>query len=439
MSELLDSATAAVALAKKAGADDAWAAISRNRSVSHSYRDGALESVEESTSRGLGISIYVDGRYSSHSTTDLRDDRLASFITEAVALTRALEPDPFRKIPDSELFEGRPEIDLDRLDPRLSGVSTDKRLDWCRELDARAHADKRVISATCGVFSGESEGASVSSNGFRGRFDGGYIGYSATATVRDGDDNDKRPEGSFFAYDRFLGSLPRPEEVAAEALRRTLDRLGSTKGPTGRATMVVDHQAAVSLLSRLMGPASASSIQQKRSFWAGKAGERLFADVLTVTDDPLIPRGLASRHFDGEGISAKKIPIIEAGVVRNYYVDTYYGRKLGFAPTTGSPSNRVVSLGDKSLAELLQAVGSGIYVTTWLGGNSDSTTGDFSLGLRGHLIKNGKIAAPVSEMNVTGNLVDLFGRLVMLGNDPYPYSSLRAPSMVFENVNFSGA
>lgn len=437
MSELLNSATAAVALAKKAGADDAWAAISRNRSVSHSYRDGALESVEESTSRGLGISIYVDGRYSSHSTTDLRDDRLASFITEAVALTRALEPDPFRKIPDSGLFEGRPEIDLDRLDPHLAGVSADMRLDWCRELDARAHADKRVISATCGVFSGESEGASVSSNGFRGRFDGGYIGYSATATVRDGDD--KRPEGSFFAYDRFLGSLPRPEEIAAEALRRTLSRLGSAKGPTGRATMVVDHQAAVSLLSRLMGPASASSIQQKRSFWADKAGQRLFADRLTVTDDPLIPRGLASRHFDGEGISAKKLPIIEAGVVRNYYVDTYYGRKLGLAPTSGSPSNRVVSLGDKSLAELLQAVDSGIYVTTWLGGNSDSTTGDFSLGLRGHLIEKGQIGAPVSEMNVTGNLTDLFGRLVMLGNDPYRYSSLRAPSMVFENVNFSGA
>jgi PmbA protein len=437
MSELLNSATAAVEIAKKAGADDAWAAVSRNRSVSHSFRDGALEKVEESTSRGLGISIYVDGRYSSHSTTDLRDDRLASFIEEAVALTRALQPDPFRKIPEPELFEGRPDVDLDRLDPALAEVSTDTRLEWCKALDARAHADERVISATCGVFSGESAGASVSSNGFSGDWEGGYIGYSATSTVRE--DADKRPEGSHFVYGRFVNGLPDPESVAAEALQRALDRIGSAKGPTGKATMVVDNRAAVSLIARLMGPAGAASIQQGRSFWAGKRGQKVFGDKLTVTDDPLIPRGLASRHFDGEGISAKAMPMIEKGVIRNYYVDTYYGRKLEMTPTTGSPSNRVVALGNRSLEQLLKAVGKGIYVTSWLGGNSDATTGDFSFGLRGHLIENGKIGAPVSEMNVTGNLADLFGRLAMLGNDPYPYSSVRAPTLVFDKVNFSGA
>src|SRR5690606_15756678 len=148
-------------------------------------------------------------------------------------------------------------------------------------------------------------------------------------------------------------------------------------------------QAAVSLLSRLMGPASAAAIQQGRSFYAGKLGERLFSDKLTVVDDPLIPRGLASRHFDGEGISARPMPVIDAGVVAGLYVDTYYGRKLGMAPTTGSSSNRVVTPGTKDLPALLQEVGSGIYITSWLGGNSDSTTGDFSLGLRGHLIEGG--------------------------------------------------
>lgn len=125
-------------------------------------------------------------------------------------------------------------------------------------------------------------------------------------------------------------------------------------------------------------------------------------------------------------------------MVRNLYVDTYYGRKLGMAPTTGSASNRIVALGDKNLAELLAEAGSGIYVTSWLGGNSDPTTGDFSLGLRGHLIENGKIGAPIGEMNVTGNLPALYRSLSAVGNDPYPYSSLRAPTLVFENVQFSG-
>ena len=437
MSELLQSATAAVEMARKAGAQDAWAALSRDRSVSYTYRDGKIEKVEESTSRGLGISLYVDGRYSSHSTTDLRPDRLQSFITEAVALTRALQPDPHRKIPDPALFKERPTTDLERNDPAVARITREQREAWCAEMDARAHTDKRVISAESGLFSGESQGASASSNGFTGTWDGAYVGYNCSATVREGED--KRPEGSASAVGRYLAGLPEPGKIAEKALARALDRLGSKKGPTIRATMVVDPEAAVSLISRALGPGSAAAIQQGRSYWAGKLGQPLFGDKLTITDDPLIPRGLGSRHFDGEGISAKRMPIIDKGVVKNIYIDTYYGRKLGMAPTTGSASNRVVALGDKNLAELLAQAGSGIYVTSWLGGNSDSTTGDFSLGLRGHLIENGKIGAPIGEMNVTGNIPALYQSLVAVGNDPYPYSSLRAPTLVFQDVQFSGA
>jgi len=436
MSELLQSASAAVEMARTAGAQDAWAALSRDRSVSYTYRDGKVEKVEESTSRGLGISLYVDGRYSTHSTTDLRPDRLQAFIKEAVALTRALQPDPHRKIPDPALFEGRPTVDLERLDPAVARVTREQREAWCAEMDAKAHTDARVISAESSLFSGESQGASVSSNGFSGTWEGGYLGYSSSVTVREGED--KRPEGSASAVGRFLGALPEPGKIAEKALQRAIERLGSKKGPTIHATMVVDPEAAVSLISRALGPASAASIQQGRSYWAGKIGQPLFGDKLTITDDPLIPRGLGSRHFDGEGISAKRMPIVERGVVKNLYVDTYYGRKLGMAPTTGSSSNRVVALGDKNLAELLAAAGKGIYVTSWLGGNSDPTTGDFSLGLRGHLIENGKIGAPIGEMNVTGNLPALYKNLAAVGNDPYPYSSLRAPTLVFENVQFSG-
>lgn len=434
--DLLHSAHTAVDLAKKSGADDAWAAISRDRSVSYTFRDGKIEKVEESTSRGLGVSIYVGGRYSSHSTTDLRPDRLASFVREAVALTRALQPDPYRVIPDPALFRERPTADLQRSDPSVALISREQREAWCAEMDAKAHGDARVLSAESNMYSGESQGAAASSNGFEGRWDGSYAGYSCNATVREGED--KRPEGSAHAVGRFLQDLPEPGKIAELALRRALERLGSTKGPTLRTTMVVDPEAAVSLLSRALGPANGASIQQGRSFFAGKLGQRLFSDKLTVTDDPLIPRGLASRHFDGEGISARRMPVIDAGVVRNFYVDTYYGKKLGVAPTTGSASNRVVALGDRSLAELIAAVGDGIYVTSWLGGNSDATTGDFSLGLRGHLIQGGKLGAPIGEMNVTGNLTALFGKLALLGNDPYPYSGLRVPTLVFEDVQFSG-
>jgi PmbA protein len=203
--------------------------------------------------------------------------------------------------------------------------------------------------------------------------------------------------------------------------------------------MVVDARAAASLISRLLGPANARSVQQDRSFWAPLIGAQAFSNTLTIVDDPLIARGLASRRYDSEGISARALPIVEDGIVRNIYVDTYYGRKGDMVPTTGSPSNRVVRSGKHSLSDLLSEVGEGVYVTSWLGGNADGTTGDFSLGLRGHMIENGEIGRPVGEMNVTGNLRDLFSRLERVGNDPYPYSTTLAPSLVFSDVDFSGA
>ncbi len=436
MSKLLASAQDAVAIACKAGADDAWVNVSRERSVSFSYRDGNMEKVEESTSRGLSLRIYVDGRYSAHGTTDLRPEHLATFISEAVSLTRALQPDPHRRITDPALFAGRADLDLQLLDPALTQLDRDTRESWCATMDDHAHRDERVISAESSVFSGESESASASSNGFTGTSAGGYLGYSTSVTVRE--DADKRPEGMDYAVGRFVAPLPAPTQIATGALQKALSRIGAQKAPTQRTTMVVDPQAAVSLLARTMGPASAAAIQQKRSFWAEQRGKRLFGTRLTVVDDPLLPRGLASRLYDGEGISAKRRMIIEEGVVRNFYVDTYYGRKAGLEPTTGSPSNRIVTCGTQSLSELIQAAGTGIYVTSWLGGNSDPTTGDFSLGLRGHLIQDGAIATPVGEMNVTGNLKSLWERLEVVGNDPYPYSSIRVPTLVFSDVQFSG-
>ena len=159
--------------------------------------------------------------------------------------------------------------------------------------------------------------------------------------------------------------------------------------------MVVDRLAASRLIGELLGPANGYSLQQNTSFWQGKlGGKRAVSKRLTITDEPLLSRGLGSRPFDGEGISSRTLPIIEAGKLRNVYLDSYYAKKLGMVPTTGYGSNRVVTLGKRDLSTIVADVGSAIYVTSWLGGNSDSTTGEFSFGMRGHLIEGGKIGAP---------------------------------------------
>ena len=425
-----------VDLAKGAGASDVWATVSNSRDVEFEFRDGALEKVKDTTARGLNIKVFSNGRYSTHQTTDLNMDRLAGFVAEAVAITRALEPDEFRQITPQELFNNRPSDDLDLVDTRVGELSREQRMAWCRELDAVATSHERVISATTGVYDGTSRSASASSNGFVGSSESTYCWYGSNITLKD--KGDRRASDGFYAGGAHVETLPPADVVARTALERALSRLDSEKGPTLKTTMVVDARSAASLIGRLLRPASARRVQQGQSYWAPLIGEKAFSDKLSIVDDPLIQRGLNSRLYDGEGISARVIPIIEEGVISNIYVDTYYGRKANMTPTTGSSSNRRIGTGDKSLEELLGAVGEGVYVTSWLGGNADNTTGDFSLGLRGHMIENGQIGRPVAEMNVTGNLRDLFSRLEMVGNDVYPYSSTLSPSLVFADVDFSG-
>ncbi|MCO4770948.1 MAG: TldD/PmbA family protein [Deltaproteobacteria bacterium] len=438
--ELLQRAQDAVAMGLAAGADDVVASAGWGRSLEFQWRDDKVEKVQENTSKALRVALYVDGRFSSHGTNDLDPERLKHFVGEAVALTRAIEPDPFRKITPAELYANRPETELDLVDPNLTVDATDamtreQRLDWIQRLHDAAHADESVISATSGMMDSHSLSARVTSNGFEGTMERTSLWFGAECTIQDGE---KRPEAW-----RWIGGLHRdglqgPEEVGAECLRRALSRRGQRKAESRKATMIVDPESGAGLIGRIFGALSAGAIQQKRSFLADKKGQQIASKVLTLTDDPLIPRGMGSRLYDGEGISSKRRTILNEGVLESFFVDTYYGRKLGWEPTSGSASNILFEHGDKDRDGLIADVGEGILVTNWLGGNANSTTGDFSFGMRGHLIENGQIGDPVSEMNVTGNYLDLLQRLVTVGNDPVPWSAFRCPTLVFDGIEFSG-
>jgi len=434
--ELIEQAGRAVELAREAGADDVVAGVSWSRGTRFEWREGRLERVQESTSRKLGLAVYVDGRYSTSSTNDLEPGRLAGFAREAVDLTRCLEVDPHRRITPAELYEGRAELDLDLVDRSLGDLSREQRIDWCREMDERARAHPEVQTAETSVSDSQAIGARVTSNGFEGSHEESSVWIYAGVSVRDGD---RRPEEYDYAGALHLEDLPAPAGIADEALRKGLSRLGSRQVSSRRTRMIVEPQAAGRLLGRLLGALSAGAIQQKRSFLADHLDQPIASSLLTLTDDPLRVRGMGSELYDGEGIAARPRTVIEGGVLRTYFVDTYYGSKLGWEPTTGGSSNIVFEHGERDLEGILAATQDGIHVTTWLGGNADMTTGDFSFGLRGFLVEGGEVVQPVSEMNITGNYGELLQRLCEVGNDPVPWSSFLSPTLVFEDVQFSGS
>lgn len=440
MTKLLDVAKDAVALALKKGAEGAVARAYRSRDVDLTWRDGRVEKTSEATTRGVSMALYVDGRYSAVSTSDLRPEGLSSFLDDTIAMARSLAKDPHRSLPDPKLYAGRSTADLQLLDPRHEAVTPDVRRRLAKDLEDAARAVKgseAIVSVTTSTSDAHSESARFSSNGFEGQMEQTSFWISADVSVKDPDG--RKPEAWWSAGARAFGDLMSPAEVGRLAGERAIERIGSKKTESVVLPLVIENRAAGRLVSALVGALSGRALQQKQSFLEGKLGAEIASKLLSITDDPLLPKGFGSRYYDSEGIAAKRMTVVENGVLRAYYIDDYYGRKLKVAPTTGSSSNLVFALGKKDLSSILADVKEGVLVTGFLGGNSNATTGDYSLGIQGHRIRGGKRAEPVSETNIAGNQKELWKKLVAVGNDPWSHSSTRTPTLVFEGVQLAGA
>ena len=207
---------------------------------------------------------------------------------------------------------------------------------------------------------------------------------------------------------------------------------------SGKYSVVVDNRVAGNLIYPVYGALLGSSLYQKQSFLIGKENKPIASGLLTAFDDPFIPSGPASRLFDDEGLAAVKRPIIEKGVLKSYFIDNYYGRKLGMKPNSGSISNVVFNTGSRNLDELIGTLNKGVLITGFIGGNCNGSTGDFSYGIEGFFIQDGKKVHPVNEMNITGNMNQFWFSLAEVGNDVNENSSIKIPSLMFKNVDLSG-
>jgi PmbA protein len=438
--ELLDAARAALKLAKKHGAADGAATASRSRDVETTWRDGKLEKVSDATSRSVSLALYIDGKYGSMSTSDLRPVALERFVQAAVGLVRALAKDPHRKLPEPSLYQGRTEADLEIFDAAITRFDATDRLDRAKEMEEGARSGKRgadrIVSVTASVSDSVSDFARVTSNGFEGAYQSASVSNECEVSLKDEDG--RRPSDWESASVRFAKDLPSATVIGRNALDRAYRRLNAKKIGSGTMTVVVDARAARNLLRHFTGPLSGASLQQKESFFEGKLESLVASNVLTLTDEPLLKRGLASRPFDGEGISSKQRSLIEKGVLRSYLIDVYYANKLGTQPTTGRSTNLVVAPGKKPQTGLVGDMQRGILITDFLGGNSNSTTGVFSLGIAGLRVEGGERKEAISEMNLSGKHLDFWKKLVAVGSDTYVYSSTRSPSLMFEGVSIAG-
>ncbi len=352
-------------------------------------------------------------------------------------MTRLLNEDPARRLADPALYEGRSDVDLELFDEGYDAVDTSKRQNLAARIEAGARSiDAPIISVTGDYEDARRESVRVHSNGFVGALR--KTSYAMAVDVSLDDPSGSKPSDWDWVNVRRMGDLLSPDELGVRGVKRAVGRLGQTTLPSARMTMVVENRAASTLFHYLLQAFNGSMLQQDRSFLKGKQGQSIASDLLTLKDEPLIPRGLGSRYWNSDGMAAKPRTLVEAGTLREYLINVYYANKMGVAPTGGDTSNLVLTLGEKSPAELIKNIQKGVFVTSLLGGNSDSTRGDFSHGIRGYAIENGKLGTPIGGMNISGSHTDFWTRLVAVGNDPFMASSWRLPTVVFDDVDISG-
>ncbi|MFH2035149.1 MAG: TldD/PmbA family protein [Candidatus Zixiibacteriota bacterium] len=435
--ETLELAKWTIKIAKNYGADEAAVDIINLRSVDIEHRDGKLDKLEESIQNSLNINIYAKNRYSSHSTNDLKKENLEKFISEAVSLTKYLGEDPFRKLPDPKYYIYQ-RIDLDLYDPEYHNVTSEQRVKVAKKLqEYTSSLNEKVVSCTSYVSDTLANSVKVRSNGFEGSLQTTTFSTQVAASINDGKGNIPNDYGS--RTSRHYNEMPDLEEMGKEVIERAIRKLGQSKIATGVYDMIVENRVATGLLGRLIQPMDGRLIQQNQSCFAKKIGEQIASEKLTIKDNPFIMGGLGSRLFDGEGMATRERVFFDKGVLKSFLIDNYYANKLGVEPTSSGRTNTIIEPGTKSLDELIAGTQKGILVTSFIGGNSNSTTGDFSTGISGMMIENGQIVKPINEMNITGNLLEFWHHLAEVGNDVYKYSTWLRPSLYFKDIEISGA
>ncbi|HMD50995.1 MAG TPA: metallopeptidase TldD-related protein [Bryobacteraceae bacterium] len=415
-------------------------------------RMGEVEMLKESGSRGMGLRVLVASenghRVASTSTSDFSAEGVEHLVRGALALAQVTSEDPFAGLADTDEF-GKLDGDLELYHEDVYSLETAERIECARRAEAAAlAADTRITNSDGGSFDAAS-GRKIFANsrGFSGEYRASSCSISASPIALG--KNGEMQRDYWYTYARSLKKLATPESVGIEAARRTLRRLDARRVKTQQVPIVFAPEIARSLIGAIFDAASGDSIYRGASFFAGKLGEQVADKSVTVIDDHTIVGGYGTSPFDGEGLPSRRTVIVERGVLTNYLLNTYTGRKLGMKSTgnaarglAGNPGigsgNLFLVAGSETPQEILGGVQSGLYVTELMGQGVNMVTGDYSRGSSGQWIENGELAYPVQEITIAGNLKDIFRNITAIGNDLEFRGSVASPTLRVDGMTIAG-
>lgn len=434
--QLENAVTYALQLAN-ASSDGAEVMVSKTTGLSVSTRHGSVENVEFNSDGALGITVYLQQRQGSASSTDLSAEAIKRTVQAAIDIASYTSPDPYAGVADRELLAWQP-TELDLFHPQ--DFTPEQAIEFAAAAENTAlSADKRIVNTEGGSFNSH---ASVKVFGNSHGMVKSYCAsrYSLSASVIAEQDGQMERDYAYTVA-RDFADLKTATWIGQETARRTLSRLGAKQLSTREAPVMFAAEVANSLFGHLVGAISGSRVYRKATFLLDSKGERILPEWLSIVERPHILKGSSSSPFDNEGVKTSDRTIIDHGVLQGWLLTSYSARKLGLQSTghAGGIHNWLIQ-GEQGLdfQKMLQTMGSGLLVTELMGQGVNGMTGDYSRGAAGFWVENGQIQYPVSEITIAGNLQQMWHDIVAVGNDNETRTNIQCGSVLISRMKIAG-
>jgi PmbA protein len=433
-----------LAMAKRMGASDAGVEVSEGVGLSVSVRLGELENVERNRDKSLGVSVYLGQRRGNASTSDFSAAALQQTVQAAYDIARFTAEDPAAGLPDAKDLASQRDVarDLDLFHPWE--VDAAQAAEIARRCEAAAlSTDKRVANSEgAGVSAQQAHFWAGNSRGFRGGYSSSrhYVSVSPIAGR-----GKHMQRDSWYSSMRDARELAAPEVVGRYAAERALARLKSRRVDTAEVPVLFEAPVAAGLMGSFVGAVSGGALYRKASFLLDSLGTTVWPKHVDIHEDPHQLKGKGSAPFDDEGVRTTARKVVEAGVVKGYFLSSYSARKLGLR-TTGhaggsqnlSMTSRLTRPGD-DLAAMIKKLHRGLLVTELMGQGINGVTGDYSRGAAGFWVEGGEIVFPVHEVTIAGNLREMFKGVVAIGADVYSQGSKSIGSVLLDRMKLAGS
>lgn len=438
----LELANKSIEFALAEGADACRAVLNKNVSDMLDTLNSQIDKVTHCLDRSLSLMLFVDGKFASFSTNRLEGKELADFVKRCVLITRMLEKDECRTLPqvDRCCHDATLGTELGIYDPQYATLSGEERksmaLAHCLDINLERKGYK-IISEEGQYCDSEFDSITLDSNGLYCRHFETSFEYASEVTIQS--DAGEKYSSYWWTSSPFLKDFDYAN-VGEIALKRAVEQIGSQTIKSGKRTMVVGPEVSSKLLTPILQALGGYAIQQNNSFLNDSLSKKVFSYKMNLVDEPHRYAESGSRLFDSEGVATRNMDIIREGVIKTYFLNTYIANKLGEEATIEDATRAHLLPSEKGLTkeEILKRCHNGILVTNFNGGNFNGLTGDFSYGIEGYEFKDGKITRPVNEMLITGNFIQLWSGLLYAGDDPILSMTKLIPTLAFEGVDFSG-